>query len=369
MKTPVRKYNQWLGELKSNICRRRLQTELKANNDMLILYWFIGKQVTHKIEGEGWGTKVIDQLSGDVQKEFPDMQAFSISNLMNMQKYVVSYSYLLIVQQPFTQFSKKIYYLSNPVLISIPCGHHVTLMDKKNNYEERFWYINKTIENNWSRAVLHYQIDTNLYLRQHKTKKAFSFHLTLPKPQAELANKILKNTYIFRFPQMGKHVSEIQLEDHLIKQVQQFIMEMGASFAFAGRQVKLMTGKKGYFVDLLFYHLYLRSIVVIDLKMDEFEMAHIGKMNGCLNMVNRQLRHQYNNPSIGIILCDVKDNVEVDYAKNNINHLIGVSEYTFSKLLSKNFKDKLPATKQLQDEINRFLKKINTKTTRSAKRK
>ncbi len=418
MKTPVKKYNQWLGELKSNIHQSRLQTALKVNNDMLILYWYIGKQIADKIEAEGWGTKVIGQLSDDLQKEFPDMQGFSIRSLKYMQKYAVSYPDLLIVQQPVAQlaknkkvsvitqqpaavikkgdtkisrpqpvgqlikiaessivqqpvaqFSNKIYYLSNPVLINIPWGHHVTLMDKINNYEERFWYINKTIENNWSRAVLQYQIDTDLYLRQHKTKKASNFHLTLPKPQADLANQILKDPYIFRFPQMGEHVSERELEDHLIKHIQEFIMELGAGFAFVGRQVKLMTGKKEHFVDLLFYHLYLRSFIVIDLKMDEFEMAHSGKMNGYLNMVNKQLRQQHDNPSVGIILCGGKDNVEVDYALTNINHPIGVSEYTFSKSLPKNFKDKLPSAKQLQDEVNRFLKKINLKTTGSAKRK
>ena len=164
----------------------------------------------------------------------------------------------------------------------------------------------------------------------------------------------------FRFAQMGEFVNERELEQQLIKHIQEFIMELGAGFAFVGRQVKLMTGKKEYFIDLLFYHLYLRSYVVIELKMEEFEMAHTGQMNGYLNMVNKQLRQQHDNPSIGIILCGAKDNVEVDYALTSINHPIGVSEYTFSKLLPKNLKDKLPSAKQLQDEVNRFLKKIKS---------
>jgi predicted nuclease of restriction endonuclease-like (RecB) superfamily len=408
MKTPVKKYNQWLGELKTNIHQSRLQTALKVNTDMLILYWYIGKQIIQKTEAEGWGAKIIEQLSVDLQKEFPDMQGLSVRSLLYMKQFATVYVDLLItqlptavfkksnknlitqqpvalikksnknlitqqpvalikkesknliVQQPVAQFSNKTYYLSNQVLVNIPWGHHVTLMDKIKDKEERLWYISKTIENNWSRTVLQYQIETDLYQRQHKTKKASNFHLTLPKPQADLANSILKDPYVFRFAQMGEFVNERELEQQLIKHIQEFIMELGAGFAFVGRQVKLMTGKKEHFIDLLFYHLYLRSYVVIELKMEEFEMAHTGQMNGYLNMVNKQLRQQHDNSSIGIILCGAKDNVEVDYALTSINHPIGVSEYTFSKSLPKNLKDKLPSAKQLQDEVNRFLKKIKS---------
>jgi len=411
MKTPVRKYNQWLIELKANINQSRLQTALKVNTDMLILYWYIGKQIIEKIEAEGWGAKIIEQLADDLQKEFPDMKGFAVRSLKYMQKFATIYPELLIVQQaaaqlkknknqigqqlaaqlkktnktsivqqpaaqlsknkkstitqqPAAQFSNTIYYLSNPALVNIPWGQHMLLMDKVINNDERLWYINKTIENNWSRAVLQYQIETDLYLRQHKTKKASNFHLTLPKPRTDLANQILKDPYIFRFPQIGEFVNERELEQHLIKHIQEFILELGAGFAFVGRQVKFKAGKKEHFIDLLFYHLFLRSYVVIELKMDEFEIEHAGQLNGYLNMVNKQLRQQHDNPSIGIILCGAKDNVEVDYALISINHPIGVSEYTFSKSLPKNLKDKLPSVKQLEDEVNRFLKKI-----KSAKRK
>ena len=407
MKAPVKKYNQWLVELKTNIHQSRLQTALKVNTDMLILYWYVGKQIIQKIEAEGWGAKIIEQLSVDLQKAFPDMQGFSVRNLLYMKQFAAVYPELLITQQPAAlieknsknlitqrpvalikksnkslitqrpaaliknsknligqqpaaQFSNKVYYLSNTVLVNIPWGQHMLLMDKITDNDERLWYINKTIENNWSRTVLQYQIETDLYQRQHKTKKASNFHLTLPKPQADLANSILKDPYVFRFLQLGENVTESELEQQLIKHIQEFIMELGAGFAFVGRQVKVKTGKKEHFIDLLFYHLFLRSYVVIELKMEEFEMEHTGQMNGYLNIVNKQLRQQHDNASIGIILCGAKDNVEVDYALASINHPIGVSEYNFSKLLPKNLKDKLPSPKQLQDEVNRFLKKIKS---------
>ncbi len=417
MKVVVKKYNQWLGELKNNINNSRLQTSLKVNSDMLILYWYVGKQIVEKIDAEGWGTKVIEQLSIDLQKSFPDMSGFSVRSLKYMQKFATTYPNLLIVQQPAAQltnsklitqqpvaqlqknskisigqqaaaqlkknkkslkvqqaasllennylitqqpaaqFSNKTYFLSNPLLVSIPWGHHMLLLDKTKEEEESLWYINKTIENNWSRAVLQYQIETDLYVRQHKTKKASNFHLTLPKPQADLANQILKDPYIFKLMQAGEKITEKELEHHLVKHIQDFVMELGAGFAFVGRQVKLKAGRKDHFIDLLFYHLHLRCYVVIELKMDEFELSHTGQLNGYLNMVNKQLRQQHDNPSIGIILCGAKDNVEVDYALTSINHPIGVSEYHFSKLLPKNLKDKLPSAKLLQAEVTRFLKR------------
>jgi predicted nuclease of restriction endonuclease-like (RecB) superfamily len=402
MKIVVKKYNQWLGELKNNIHHSRLQTSLKVNSDMLILYWYVGKQIVEKIDAEGWGTKVIEQLSVDLQKAFPDMSGFSIRSLKYMQKFAITYPDLLIMQQPVVQlkknknlivqqpaaqlgknkkslitqqtaaqlekkneivqqaaaqFSNKIYFLSNPLLVSIPWGHHMLLLDKINEEEESFWYINKTIENNWSRAVLQYQIETDLYVRQYKTKKASNFHLTLPKPQADLANQILKDPYIFKMMQASEKINEKELEDHLIKHIQEFVMELGAGFAFVGRQVKLKAGRKDYFIDLLFYHLFLRCYVVIELKMDDFELSHTGQLNGYLNMVNKQLRQEHDNPSVGIILCGSKDNIEVDYALASINHPIGVSEYHFSKSLPKNLKDKLPSTKMLQTEVTRFLKR------------
>ena len=408
MNPPVKKYNQWLVELKNNIHQSRLKSALQVNTNMLIEYWYIGKQIIQKADTEGWGAKIIEKLSVDLQKEFPDVLGFSVRSLKYMQKFAITYPDLLIVQQAaalikknintsivqqavaqlekniknikgqqaaaqiqkrnenqivqqaVAQFGNVTYILSNSSLVNIPWGHHVTLMDKINDAEERIWYINKTIENNWSRAILNYQIETDLYQRQHKIKKTSNFHLTLPKPQADLANQILKDPYVFHFFELAENATEKDLETQLIKHIQEFIMELGAGFAFVGRQVKFVPAKKEYFVDLLFYHLFLRCYVAIDLKMNEFEMEHSGKMNGYLNMINKKLRHKSDNPSVGIILCGSKDNVEVDYALTGINHPIGVSEYRFSKSLPKALKDKLPSAKQLQDEVKRFLKNVNT---------
>jgi predicted nuclease of restriction endonuclease-like (RecB) superfamily len=431
LNTP-RKYQSWLAALKADISACKLQTALQVNSNMLILYWYIGRQIDEKIKQESWGSRIIEQLSADLQKTFPDLKGFSTRNLLYMQQFSVAYPGLLITQQPVAQLGKTsksakgsitqqpvaqlgktsksakgsitqqpvaqlgktsksakgsitqqpvaqlgktsksakdvitqqpvaqlgqyMLDMANAELVGIPWGHHTLLLDKIETSDERAWYIKKTIENKWSRTVLQYQLQTDLYKRQHKTKKASNFHLTLPKVQSELANAILKGPYKFDFLSLGDKFTERELEQQLVHHVQDFLIELGAGFAFVGRQYKLKAGRKEHYIDLLFYHLYLRSYVVIELKLGEFELEHTGQMNGYLNMVNAQLRQPHDNPTIGIILCSSKDSVEVDFALNNIAHPIGVSDYAFSKSLPRNLRDKLPGAKQLQDEVKRFWK-------------
>lgn len=385
---PIKTYRPWLAELKLNIQQQKLRTSLQANAAMLSLYWYLGTQINDKIEKEGWGTKVIERLSTDLQKAFPDLQGFSERSLKYMRKFSQSHPDMLIVQQaaaqlkinkninlnsspgssrkktsvsivqqPAAQFNKIDFYVSNPLLTSLPWGHHMLLLDKTSNTEECLWYIKKTIDNNWSRAVLQYQIETDLYQRQHKSTKLSNFHLTLPKPQGDLANQIFKDPYKFDFLQMGDKFTELELENELVNHIQEFLVELGAGFAFVGRQYKLKIGRKEHRVDLLFYHLHLRSFIAIDLKMEEFEFAHSGQMSGYLNIINKQLKHEHDNPSIGIILCGSKDAVEVDFALSNNPHPIGVSEYHYIKSLPKKLQGKIPGARELQNEVKKFLRK------------
>ena len=354
---------------------------------MLLLYWYLGKQIIQKVDVEGWGAKVILQLAKDLQKPFPDMQGFSARNLRYMRQFANAYPDLLIGQQAAAKlqaekknpgkrgnralqphkttigqqaaarFNNKQWFLSNPSLVSIPWGHHMYLLDKIADKEARLWYIQKTIEHNWSRAVLQYQVQTDLFQRQKKNKKHSNFHLTLPKPQSDLANQVLKDPYIFNFLEFGEKMTEHELETQLINHIQEFLIELGAGFAFVGRQVKFKTGRKDHFIDLLFYHLILRSYIVIELKMEEFEFSHTGQMNGYLNFVNKHLKQADDHPSIGIILCGSKDEVEVDFALSNINQPIGVSDYRFIKSLPRRLQGKLPDAKALQNEVRKFLGK------------
>ncbi|MFT4017869.1 MAG: PDDEXK nuclease domain-containing protein [Agriterribacter sp.] len=399
MKNTLKEYRQWLVELKKNINQSTLQTSLKVNQNMLVLYWYIGRQIVQKIDKEKWGAKIITQLSIDLQKGFPDLLGFSMRNLLYMKQFAEAYPEFLITQQlaaqlkqsnkkaekkqvankvklnknnnsvstisaenlitqqAAAQFNNMQWFFSNEELASIPWGHHIYLLDKITDVTERSWYIRKTIENNWSRAVLRYQIDTDLYQRQVKAKKSTNFHLTLPKAQSDLANQILKDPYKFGFLQMGEEITEFELELQIIRHIEEFLIELGAGFAFVGRQVALRVGRKNRKIDLLFYHLLLRSFIVIDLKMDEFEWEDTGQMNGYLNVINKKFRQSTDNPTIGIILCGAKDNIDVDYALQNINHPIGVSEYQYIKSLPALLKEKLPTPKQLKDEVKKIVNK------------
>jgi predicted nuclease of restriction endonuclease-like (RecB) superfamily len=360
MKITSHTYKKWVVDLKEKINISKLHTSLQVNSNMLILYWYLGKEVNQKIEIESWGSNVIEKLSIDLQKSFPNVKGFSVRSIEYMQQFYNAYPNLLIPQQAVAEIGSERYIFENPLLLSIPWGHHLLLLQKIETFEERMWYIQKTIENNWSRAVLQYQMDTDLYTRQYKTKKASNFHLTLPKLQSDLANQILKDPYQFDFLQISEKTTELELEKKLVHHIQEFLLELGAGFAFMGRQVKIKIGRKERFLDLFFYHVFLKCFVVIELKLEDFEPEFVGQMNTYLNVINKEYKQETDNPSIGIILCSSKDNVEVEFALQNINHPIGVSDYKFIKNLPKGIRDKMPTAKQLQDEVKRFLKSRRT---------
>lgn len=382
----TKSYKSWLTELKQNINQVRLQTSMQVNANMLLVYWYIGKQILEKQELHGWGAKVVEVLAQDLQKAFPDTKGFSVRNLKYMRRFVELYSPTLevyslpknkktsIVQTLSAQLENSnanlivqtlSAQLGNSSLFNISWSHHVLLMDKAGDTEERLWYIKQSIENGWSVRVLDYQISTSLYKRQHKKQKSTNFHLTLPKEQSDLANQILKDPYNSEFLQISKDTSERELEIHLTNHIQQFLLELGAGFAYVGRQFKLKLGRKEYFLDLLFYHLHLRCFIVIELKMGEFEPEFAGKMNAYLNALNKEYKKPHDNPSIGIILCNSKDEIEVEYALQGLQHPIGVSEYKTIHALPKNLRDKLPSVKQLKDAIKEFNRQQKSNISKS----
>jgi predicted nuclease of restriction endonuclease-like (RecB) superfamily len=268
-----------------------------------------------------------------------------------------------LVQPVVAQFNNQVFILSNPLLISISWTHHITIIDKCNNDEERIWYINKTIKEGWSKTVLKYHLDTDYFNRRHIKSTTNNFSIALPKIQSDLANEIFKDPYKFGFLQLGKTFSERELEETLIKHIKDFLIELGSGFAYVGQQYKLKVGRKDKFIDLLFYHLQLRCYVVIDIKVNEFEFEHTGQMIGYLNTVDKQLKHKTDNPSIGLILCGEKDAIEVDYALYNVKHAIGVSEYQYMKTLPKAYQQMLPTTKVLKEEVKKYLRnKVEVKT-------
>jgi len=258
-----------------------------------------------------------------------------------------------VVQQIQTAETRHISTLEQlvPKLALIPWGHYVLLLKKVKDINQAFFYINKTIENNWSRAVLEYQIESDLYGRQGKA--VTNFKLTLPEPQSDLANEMMKDPYNFDFLRLSEKVMETDLEKALVQHISQFLPELGIGFAYMGRQYLLNVGNKEYRTDLLFYHTRLKCYVIIELKTKEFEPEFIGKLNFYITAINELVRDNHDKPTIGILLCKNKDNYEVEFSLKDVNNPIGVSTFHYTELTD-DIKAALPSAEELQNELLTF---------------
>ncbi len=327
-------YAAILADLKDQIKGARLKAGLEVNRELVLLYWRIGKQIRTQQHEEGWGSKVIERLSLDLLREFPEMKGLSSRNLKYMRAFYEAYPDEAIVQQLAAQ---------------IPWFHNCVLLDKVKRPEERVWYIRQNISHGWSRNVLVHQIESGLFERQGRA--LVNFNRTLPAPQSELARQILKDPYNFDFLTLGKEAQERDLEEALLSHLREFLLELGVGFAFVGSQYHLEVGDQDYYIDLLFYHLNLRCYVVIDLKISEFQPEFAGKMNFYLSAVDDILRHAEDEPSIGIVLCKEKNRVIVEYALKGINKPMGVADYQLSTALPENLKGSLPTIEELEAEL------------------
>ena len=327
-------YSEFLASLKRRVQKARLKATLSVNRELILLYWEIGQMILKRQRKEGWGAKVIDRLAHDLRKEFPDMKGFSARNLKYMRSFAEAYPDKKFVQQAAAQ---------------IPWFHHCILLDKVKDHAERLWYIQQTTLHGWSRNVLVHQIESGLYHR--KGKAITNFDKTLPSPQSDLAQETLKDPYMFDFLGLTDDIRERELEKELIARLRDFLLELGSGFAFVGSQVHLEVGGEDFYLDLLFYHLKLRSYVIIDLKTGSFKPEYAGKMNFYLATVDDLLRHPDDNPSIGIILCKSKNKVIVEYALKDTSRPIGVSAYRLTRTLPEELKTTLPSVEELEKEL------------------
>lgn len=338
-------YAQFLDRLKKRIRTIQTQTVLAVNQELVLLYWEIGRDILERQHQGGWGAKVIDRLSQDLARAFPQMKGFSPRNLKYMRAFAEAWADKAIVQQLAAQ---------------IPWFHNCTLLDKVRDSQERQWYIQQTIKNGWSRNVLIHQIESKLFRRQGKALS--NFDKVLMPLQSDLVRETLKDPYIFDFLNLGPYVQERDLEQALLANLRDFILELGVGFAFVGNQYHLEIGKQDFYIDLLFYHLKLRCYVVIDLKIGEFKPEYAGKMNFYLSAADDRLRHSKDHPSIGIILCKSHNKVIVEYALRDAHKPIGVSRYKLTKFLPEKLKGQLPTIKELETELKESVHKVGTKS-------
>ena len=352
-------YLEWLYELKSKVKQSQIKAAVSVNSELILLYYDLGKQISEKLKNNVWGSKFIEKLSNDLKSEFPNVGGFSAKNLRYCKQFYDFYCNSDLWQQPVAELTNNEDYLNNNMinlLVKIPWGHHILIMQKNKSIENAILYIQKTIENNWSRSVLEYHIETKLCLREGKTIN--NFKLTLPKNQSDLANQILKDPYNFEFLNIQEEINEKELEQSLVDNITKFLLELGKGFAYMGKQYKINIGDKEYRIDLLFYHTILRCYVVVELKVTDFQSEFIAKLNFYISAINELIKSEQDKPTIGILLCKNKNNFEVEFALKDINKPIGVSTYTY-KELPINYKDTLPTPEEFDFEFKKLNYKIN----------
>lgn len=333
-------YKQWLVDLKSKIQRAQIKAALSVNRELLALYWELGKEISEKEKTTQWGDKIIEQLSEDLLNAFPGIKGFSRANLYFIRKWYIFYSALKTNEFEFV----------SQLVRQIPWGHNREIITKCTTTGEAIFYIKQTIQNNWSRSILQLQVESDLFYRQGKA--IHNFDETLPPPQAELAGELLKNPYSFDFLSLKKEDVERNLENDLVAHIQKFLLELGQGFAFMGRQFRLNVGGDDYFIDLLFYHAKLHCYFVVEIKTTAFKPEYAGKLNFYLNVVNAQLKQSDDKPSIGILLCKTPNKVVVDYALQNVQSPLGVTEYQFMKELPEQLRKALPSKEALEEKLN-----------------
>ena len=327
-------YRDLLALLTTRIRTAQLRASIAVNQELVLLYWGIGKEILTRQREDGWGAKVIERLANDLRREFPDMQGLSPRNLGYMKAFAEAWPDEAILQAP---------------LAKLTWYHNITLIQKIKGRDERLWYAHAAVQHGWSRNVLVLQIESQLYRRQGKALT--NFQQTLPPPQSDLAQQITKDPYNFDFLTLTGEAREKDLEAGLLEHLRKFLLELGVGFAFVGSQYPIEVGGEDFKIDLLFYHLRLRCFVVIDLKMGQFKPAYTGQMNFYLSAVDDLLRHETDQPTIGLILCKSKNQIVAEYALRDMAKPLGISEFHHLEQLPEQLEGSLPTIEALEAEL------------------
>ncbi len=402
----TKEYREWLGKIKFMIQSARTRAAFALSGEMIRLYWDIGNELKEKVDNAKWGAKVIDQLARDIKTEFPNVDGFGRSSLYSMKKFYSFYStanidsqtmHLLasnlldihskgltqavvgllpegsnrdsndddkgsIVQQAVGLLSgdtKKSTHEDDKVRLVqqavglIPWGHNVTVINKIKDVSKALWYVNKSVEQGWSRDILLNQIEYDLYKREVTVNKITNYKDTLPANIAKQAENIVKDPFVFDFINLAKEAKERDIENQLVNNMSKFLIELGKGFAYVGQQYPITVSHKDYRIDLLFYHLKLHSYVVIELKTGDYKPEYTGKLNFYLSVVDDKIKGENDNPSIGLIICKSKDDVIAKYSLENISKPIGISKYIFGKEVPSKLRSKLPTIKEIEEKLSK----------------
>ena len=387
-----------------------------ANADMLFHYWKVGHFILYLQNKEGWGSKVIDNLSKAIRSKYPDKKGYSRRNIFYMCQFASAYPLEVlkemdridsllttptvekvlsltnelnqIVQQPValiqatenqsntitqqpvaqleevTETLSAIYHcdisqieeiFKHSAIVRTNWASHVILLNSKLPLGECYWYISQAVTNGWSRNVLQVQIETNLFARQVTAKKVSNFSARLPKPQSDLANYLMKDPYIFDLMGQTDKMAERDLEQQLVSHITKYLLEMGSGFAFVAQQKHFEVGDSDFYADLILYNIQLHAYVVIELKATPFKSEYMGQLNFYINVVDDTLRGEHDNKTIGLLLCNGGDKVVAQYALSGYDQPIGVSDYQLSKAIPDNLKSALPTVEEVEEELSKIM--------------
>ncbi|MBF0310987.1 MAG: DUF1016 family protein [Magnetococcales bacterium] len=327
-------YAEWLKHLKREIASSQQRAALVVNSELVQLYWRIGREILLRQEAQGWGAKVIDRLARDLKDSFPDMRGWSSSNLKYMRFFAQHCPDGKFGQQPADQ---------------LPWFHIVILLTKLDNPMDRAWYAAQAVQHGWSRTTLELNIKNQLRLRHGAAVS--NFVARLPAPDSALAHDTLKDPYLFDFLGLGDDAHEREIESGLIRHITRFLLELGAGFAFVGRQFRLEVAGDEFFIDLLFYHTRLKRYVVIELKATAFKPEHAGQLNFYLAAVDAQVKAEDDKPTIGLLLCKQQNRLVAEYALSGIEKPIGVAEYQLLRDLPEMLGRNLPSIAEIEAEL------------------
>ena len=409
----------------SDLEQTQVRVIASANADMLFHYWKVGHFILYLQKKEGWGSKVIDNLSKAIRSQYPDKKGYSRRNIFYMCQFASAYpleilnkmievnsllqnptlEYILnqtkelnqlvqeplaliqfaknqrdiIVQQPLAQLGAIAETLSTiydsdickieeifkqSAIVRTNWASHVILLNTKLPLGERYWYITQAVANGWSSNVLQMQIETNLFARQIETKKVNNFAVRLPNPQSDLANYLMKDPYIFDMMGQTEAMNERDIERQLVQHITKYLLEMGSGFAFVAQQKHFEVGDTDFYADLILYNIQLHAYVVIELKATPFKPEYMGQLNFYINVVDDTLRGEHDNKTIGLLLCNGGDKVVAQYALSGYDQPIGVSDYQLSKAIPENLKLALPTVEEVEKELSKGLRIENDQNSK-----
>lgn len=366
-----KEYKNWILDLSQRYRRCQIKAAVKVNMEKLLFNWQLGRDIVEMHVEERWGEKVITQLSKDLRLALPGVEGLSRSNIYYCKNFYLLYSQdsgivqqvigqlegktntstSEIVHQLEGQFADNIFVQQVVGLFQIPWGHHCTIIDKvKGDRKKALFFVRKTIEEGWSRGVLETWITTDLYNREGKA--ITNFRNTLPEPMSDLASEITKDPYNFAFAGIRGKYNERRLKDALLKNITDFLLELGTGFSYVGKEYRLQIGETENFIDLLFFHIPLNCYVVIEVKIDKFTPGDLGQLGTYVVACNHILKQPHHNPTIGLLVCKSKDNLLAQYALESSNQPIGISEFELEKLYPTKVEGMIPTIEELEDKLN-----------------